>query len=61
MVETRCKSKNMNLRHVSSFSYPFRLLFIIITKKPVNSRQFILKNCFKVFKSVYPYFENFSI
>ena len=31
MVETR-KSKNMNLHHVSSFSYPFRLLFIIITK-----------------------------
>ena len=34
------------------FSYTFRLLFIVTSKNkknPENSRQFILKNCFKVF------------
>ena len=31
------------------FSYAFRLLFIVTSKNPENSRQFILKNCFKVF------------
>ena len=33
------------------FSYTFRLLFIVTSKKKKteNSRQFILKNCFKEF------------
>ena len=57
MVETRCKSKNMHLHHVSSFSYPFRLLFIIITK--IKNSQFtpIVLRCLNLF---IPYFKNLS-
>ena len=52
MVGTRCKSKNMNLHYVSSFSY----FSFTIHYNYSNKKQPIHANCFKVFKSVYPLF-----